>query len=78
VSVYRKIVEVEPGTRFTLVTLDCGHVRECNQTMSYRVGDEQRCSGCAPHAFWASEGFGDVCRLCGKDEYAHDEKGGAL
>ncbi len=42
----RLIVSVEPGTSATLVTLDCGHMNEWNQTMSYRVGDRGRCLKC--------------------------------
>lgn len=44
----RKAVNIERTSTGVLITKDCGHVGEHNQTFSYKVGEDIRCFECGP------------------------------
>jgi hypothetical protein len=39
-------VKVDPDGGWTKLTMDCGHVAECNQVYTYKVGSRRPCYRC--------------------------------
>ena len=64
----RKIVSVECRTDITLVSLECGHISDCAQHFTYKVGAMMHCFNCGPHGVKTGEVHYTNCDICGVNQ----------